>query len=298
MPENVSRWRHALPRVAAGTRSATGGVLQNDFSWNFETPPPKIESFAPNGETVKRDAVLLAEFNQQIKPEAVFPKISTSANGQKIALRLAAQSEIDADKALSEKVKKLLPGHWIAFRADGLLPLVSQITVNFETGIPSAEGGELSVLPHSFVFKTFGSLKLANSFCDYDRNKKECESYEDLEIEFNNPIDAASFDESLVKIEPKFENAKIAVYGNRIEISGCCKQTRRTYKVKVSEKLKDVFGQTLGKDARAEFKIGADEPNLYLTDAENRDFITLDPSAKPVFSVYSVNYTALKVKLS
>lgn len=281
--------------IPAGTKSATGGTLQKDFSWNFETPPPKVESFIPNNETVRRDAVLLAKFNQKINAEAVLSKINLVANSQKIALRLATQAEIAADKKLSETIKALVPNQWIVFRAVDLLPIDSFVSVNFEAGTPSAEGVLTSVKVQNFGFKTFGAMKLTDSFCDYQYKTRECKPYEDLRIEFSNPIEAESFDKSLIKIEPKIENAEIAFYGNGIEISGCCKDTRTTYKVTVSGALKDIYGQALGRDVSAEFKVGGRDAEL---NAErNGDFITLDPSAKRVFSVYSTNYSNLKVKI-
>jgi uncharacterized protein YfaS (alpha-2-macroglobulin family) len=281
--------------IPAGTRSATGASLQKEFVWNFETPPPKVESFIPNRETVRRDSILLANFNQEIIAEDVLPKISLVSNGQKFALRLADQSEISADQILSEKIKKLLPKHWLAFRAVELLPVDAQIDLTFEAGTPSAEGNLTSVLPQNFAFKTFGSLKFEKSFCGYDQRAKECASYEDLQIGFNNPIDEKSFDKSLVKIEPEIEDAKIAIYGSEIEISGD-KTTRTTYKITVAGSLKDKFGQILGKAITTEFKISAESPGLS-SDAENRDFLTLDPSARRRFSVYSTNLPGLKVKI-
>lgn len=281
--------------IPAGTKSATGGTLQKDFSWNFETPPPKVESFIPNNETVRRDAVLLAKFNQKINAEAVLPKINAVASGQKIALRLATQAEINADKKLSETIKTLVPNQWIAFRAVDLLPVDSFVSVNFEAGTPSAEGVLTSVKAQNFGFKTFGAMKLTDSFCGYDRNKIECQSYDDLRIEFSNPIEAESFDKSLIKIEPKIENAEIAFYADEIQIGGCCRDLRTTYKVTVSGALKDIYGQTLGRDVSAEFKIGGRDAEL--SPEKRGDFITLDPSANRVFSVYSTNYQNLKVKI-
>ena len=284
-------------RVKAGTKAVAGGVLQEDYTWNFETPPPRVESFSPNEKTVRREAILLAKFNQQITPEEVLPKIYATANDRKIDLRLAEPAEISADKEISESTKKLPAGSWIAFRAVEPLPLDSAIAVKFETGIPSAEGSETSSTPFFFGFRTFGGLKMTESYCDYDENPKECRSYGNWTIEFNNPLDEQSFDKSLVEIEPKLDEPEFEIYGDRIVISGCCRQTRRTYKVKISEKLKDEFGQTLGKAVSTEFKVGADPASLYLTDRRGNDFITLDPSARRVFSVNSVNYESLKVRL-
>ena len=282
--------------IPKGTKSANGEILQNDFSWTFETPPPKVETFQPSGEIVRHDAILLAAFNQEINAEAVLQKINVTANNQKIALRIANETEIKSDKIISEKIKQLVPKHWIAFRAADLLPPDSPISVGVETGTPSAEGSLTSVSPQNFSFKTYGDLKFEKSHCGYNERETECQSSDDFEIEFNNPIDAQSFDKLLVKIEPKIENAEISFEGSTIEISGGYKKPRAEYKVTISAALKDEFGQKLGTDVSAKFKISAEAESLYY-EKQGSDFITLDPSAKRVFSVYSTNYASLNVKL-
>src|SRR5207248_9108421 len=45
-------------RVPAGTRSATGQVLQKDLTWTFTTPPPKVETMYPQNQIVRRDALM------------------------------------------------------------------------------------------------------------------------------------------------------------------------------------------------------------------------------------------------
>jgi uncharacterized protein YfaS (alpha-2-macroglobulin family) len=295
-PERFPMSTRFTARVAAGTKSANGGVLQKDFSWTFETPTAKVESFSPDGDSVRRDAILLAKFNQEINAEAVLQKITATANGQKIALRLAEKREIERDKKISEAVKGLLPNRWIAFRAADLLPLDSQITVNFEAGTPSAEGDLTSVLPQNFSFKTYGKLKLVMSYCGWSASDTRCNNYDHFKVEFNNKIDEESFDQSMVNIEPKIENPKFSIDGNTLELVEGYRKTRTTYKITVSGALKDEFGQTLGKSVSAEFKTSADEPQLSY-EKQGTDFITLDPAAKPVFSVYSTNYPRLSVKL-
>ncbi len=282
--------------IPAGTKSATGGVLPKEVSWTFSTPAPKVESFVPNGETVRRDALLLASFNQEINAEAVLQKISATAINQKISLRMANPEEIAADEKIYTAVKQLQPNRWIVFRAVDLLPADSPILVNFQIGTPSAEGTLTTATLQGYLFKTFGNLKFAKSFCGYDENEKSCQSYEDLKIEFNNSLDVKSFDKSLVEIEPKIENAEISVNRNQIEISGCCKKTRTTYKVTVKENLKDEFGQTLGKSFSTNFKIGAVPAGLS-QESRGEDFIILDPNGNRTFSVYSTNYSSLKIKL-
>ena len=281
--------------IPAGTKSVNGARLEKGYSWNFETPPARVEDFKPVGTDIKPDAILFAKFNQTIAPSAVLEKISATANGQKIALRLAEKSEIERDEKLSDEIKTLLPNRWIAFRAIDLLPVDTKISISFETGMPSAEGDLRSVAARSFAFRTYGNLKFVKSFCGWDERPSECRAYEDFKLEFNNLLDEKSFDESRVKIEPKLENAQISLDGNEIHIGGA-KNTRTNYKVTVSEKLKDEFGQTLRREVSTEFKTGANEAELSAETDGN--FVTLDPFAlKRTFSVFSTNYKSLDVKI-
>ena len=58
--------------IPAGTKIGGGRrFCRKMFFWTFSTPPPKVESFLPSGQTVRNDALMLAVFNQDINAEAV-----------------------------------------------------------------------------------------------------------------------------------------------------------------------------------------------------------------------------------
>lgn len=280
--------------IPAGTKSAASGILSNEVSWTFSTPPPKVEKFIPLDETVRRDQLVLAVFNQEIDAEAVLAKTTAFAAHRNILLRLANAEEIAADEKIAKAAKDALPNRWLVFRAAGELPPDALIVVNFNAGTASAEGNLTTVESQYFAFKTFGTLKLEKSYCGYDENEKECQSFQDWKIVFNNRLDEKTFDKSQINIEPKIENADFSVSGDSIEISGL-KETRRTYKVTVGGSLSDEFGQSLGKDVSAIFKIGADDAEL--RSSSDGEFVTLDPNGKLEFPVYSTNYPNLNVKL-
>ena len=82
-------------------------------------------------------------------------------------------------------------------------------------------------------------------------------------------------------------------YFDTIEIQGET-SGKTTYTVTVSGEIQDVFGQTLGKDERLTFRVGNAEPLLV---GPQRTFLTLDPAAKPVLSVYAINYSSLNIKI-
>ena len=238
-------------RIPAGTKSATGQVLQKDFVWTFTTPPPKVETMIPNGQIVRRDALMYIRFDQAINPAAVLKTISVNDGGRKLATRLATQEEIDKDPGISYNTKQAQPGRWLAFRAvnadgssENALPAASYISVTVESGTPSAEGPLTTQKPQSYGFNTYGPFKYNRAYCGWENNKN-CSPFEAWYMEFNNPIDASKFTKEMVKIEPAVEGLKIYPSGNHLYFEGY-KKGRTTYKITVDGGLLDIFGQTLG----------------------------------------------------
>jgi alpha-2-macroglobulin len=98
----------------------------------------------------------------------------------------------------------------------------------------------------------------------------------------------------MLRIEPEIPGVTVNIFGNTINIRGAT-VGRTTYKVTVSGEIKDIFGQTLGRDRQLSFKIGPAEPFLIGPDSS---FVTLDPAFKqPVLSLYTMNYNRLDIKV-
>ncbi|HEY0429809.1 MAG TPA: DUF6049 family protein [Pyrinomonadaceae bacterium] len=286
-------------RVPAGTKSATGQVLQKDFVWTFTTPPPKVETMIPNSQITKRDALMYLSFDQAINPQEVLKTISVTAAGRKLPVRLATQEEIDKDGSISYYAKQAQPGRWLAFRAvtgeggtENALPAASPITVTVEKGTASAEGPLKTIAAQSFGFQTYSAMKFQKAVCAWEESPR-CTPFDQWYLEFNNPIDGTNFTKEMVKIEPALENANIYPAGNYIYIQGY-KKGRTTYKITVDGALKDTFGQKLGQPATATIKVGSADPNLY---AQGGTFTVLDPTAKLNYSIYSTNVPAVKMRL-
>ena len=286
--------------VPAGTKSATGAVLSKETAWTFQTPPLKRETYTPNGtRTVRRDAVIFISFDQEINQQAVLDKILVMNGKQILRTRLATNEEIAQDAAAEYYQKRILPRRWLAFRAvdqngktENALPADATISVTIPVGTPSAEGNLTTTKAQSFSFKTFGAMKFRKAYCGYE-SSKTCSPFDAWNFEFSNPLDAAAFDKSSVTIEPAAENLRISAIGNIIQIQGY-KPGRKPYKVTISSGLKDEFGQVLETGATATFNVGAAEPSL---SSQGGSFVILDPTAKPNYSVYSINHAALKVQV-
>ncbi|MGI8788176.1 MAG: DUF6049 family protein [Pyrinomonadaceae bacterium] len=286
-------------RVPAGTKSINGQILGKDVVWTFTTPPPKVEQMIPANQTTRRNALMFVSFDQEINPEAVLRTITVSGAGKKLTTRLATQEEIDKDGSVSYYAKSAQPKRWLAFRAvtnenltENALPAASPITVTVEKGTPSAEGPLTTTKAQSFSFQTFGAMKFVGGWCSYQGNKT-CSPFEDWYMQFTNQIDTATFDKSMVKIEPPVEGLNIYPSGNYIYIQGY-KKGRTSYKVSVDSSLKDIYGQNLIPPATAAINVGAAQANLY---SQGGNFVVLDPTAKPAYSIYSTNHSSVKVRI-
>ncbi|MEP6903800.1 MAG: Ig-like domain-containing protein, partial [Actinomycetota bacterium] len=286
-------------RVAAGTKSATGQVLQKDVTWTFTTPPPKVETMIPNGQVTNREALMFVSFDQEINAEAVLSAIKVTGGGKPLTLRLATPEEIDTDGSVSYYAKQAQPRRWLAFRAitnEGLtkdaLPPDSAITINIPKGTPSAEGPLTTLKDQGFSFRTYGAMKFVGGWCSY-QGSKTCTPADSWYMQFTNPIDGATFDKSMVKIEPPVEGLSIYPSGNYLYFQGN-KKGRTVYKVTLENRIKDTFGQLLDKPAAATFNVGSADANLY---SQGGTFVILDPTAKQTYSIYSTNMPSVRVKV-
>lgn len=277
--------------VPAGTKSATGATLSNTKSWTFTTPPPTVKTTYPvTGAPRPLDSLMFVELDQRIDPAAVLKTIKVTAGHGPLPLRLATNSEIEADVSFKELVKNAEKDRWLAFRAVDALPGNSYFTVTIGPGTPSMEGPRTTSAKQEFNFYTYGPLRITKSECGYG---SECLPQAWFRIEFNNPIDATAFKESQVTIQPAMEGLKPSVQGNAIVIGGI-KKPDTTFNVTLDKSITDVFGQKLGKDETVEFKVGPATSVFWLS---GNGFAVLDPDGPRRLSLYTVNYRTVKVSL-
>jgi len=284
--------------VPKGTKSASGGTLNNAKSWTFTTPVPTVKTTYPDGNAPRPlDTLMFVELDQRIDPAAVLKTIRVTTGKIQRPLRLATKEEIESDENVKDLVKNAEKDRWLAFRAidangdtKSALPSNSHITVTMGPGTPSTEGSRTTASKHEFYFSTFGPLRITNSQCGYNN---VCKPYDQLRIEFNNPIDATAFKESQLLIDPAAEGLKPSIQGNILLISGW-KKAETSLRVTLDKSIRDIFGQSLGKDETREFKIGPSDPLISLS---GNGFAVLDPEGPRRLSLYTVNYRTVRVNL-
>ncbi|MEJ7618942.1 MAG: MG2 domain-containing protein, partial [Pyrinomonadaceae bacterium] len=112
-------------------------------------------------------------------------------------------------------------------------------------------------------------------------------------IAFSNPLNLEKFQSAQVKITPDIPDAKISANYNSISIEGP-KRSNTMYTVALDGDITDTFGQQLTGDQRSSFRVTTADSRLFTT---SEGFVVLDPAGRRAFTVYSVNYRRLKVRL-
>ncbi|MDQ2935886.1 MAG: Ig-like domain-containing protein, partial [Acidobacteriota bacterium] len=283
--------------VPAGTKSALGNALSESKTFTFATPPPTVKNSYPGGESQPRDALMFLEFDQRINEDVVLKRLELKPLASGLRLRRATAEEIASDPSIKEFIKRAQEGRWLVFRAvdsngatKDALPSDTNIEVVVPPGTPSAEGGRSTLKEQSFTFKTYGPLRVSDTQCGY---QKRCSPFDSFVLTFNNQVDVESFQPAHVKITPDIPDVKITLAWNSINIEGV-KRSNTSYTVTLDRAIKDTFNQTLTGNNQFIFKVTKAEPSLFATGG---DFVVLDPAGPRAFTVYSINYTQLRVAL-
>lgn len=237
---------------------------------------------------------MFVSFDQKISKKAVLDKILVEANGRRFRVREATPKEIEADKAVSAMIaaakKQEQVGRFLAFRVGEDLPKASRVTVTVERGTPSAEGPRKTKSNQSFHFRTYGPLKVKRSDCSWGR---DCPPSTPWSITLTNPLDEDAFESSAITVTPTLSRLRTQVSHSRIQIETNSKG-RTTYTVVLPASLRDVFGQTLGRETKIQFKVGKANPNLF----GQSGLVILDPAArKRTFDLFTTNIRSLNIEV-
>ena len=280
-------------KIAQGTKSATGNLLAAERSFTFTTPTPRLQTAWPQGSPQRLDAPMFVRFDQQIDAAAVLKTIKVKAGGKAYATRRLTADEIarhDEVKSLVDSAQANGQGdRWVAFATTEPFPKDTRVEVTIGPGTPSAEGPNTTPDEQSFAFETYPPLAIIRAECGWG----ECPPGAPFAIEFNNPLDADRFDAVQVTTTPAIPRVNVTHNGNYLSVQGLT-AGQTAYATVVSGGLMDVFGQTLGKDARLAWKTGKAYPNFYGPSG----MVVLDPAARaPTLDVFTTNYDAVKVRL-
>src|SRR5207253_11466773 len=134
-------------------------------------------------------------------------------------------------------------------------------------------------------------LRVERAECGYQN--KNCAPTHPFAITFNNPLNVDKFDESMITVSPEIPGLRVVQQYSYVTLQGATK-ARTTYKVTVSSKVPDEFGQTLGSEKTYTWPVGDAYPTFFGPSG----MVVLDPiAAKHTLDFFSTNYEQLKVRL-
>ncbi len=276
--------------VPGGTESATGEPLAEPLSFTFETPPVQIVDGSPGQhDPVALQPVVTLAFDQAVDAQAIADIVRLEGSGA-IPLRLATDAEVAADPLAIRLASAHPSERVVALRPVSALPTSSTFAVQLPAGTPSAEGPLLTRATQGRTFTTFSTLKLDSQHCNWD---EACRPTSGWYLDFNNPLDVAAFDPSMVTVDPPVPGLSVHAQHDAIQITGAM-EGRTKYTVTVSAALSDTFGQTLGRAAEAMFDVGPADRTL---GGPGDHMVVLDPAGPAAFTVWSTNYDTLKVRV-
>jgi len=286
----ATRYEVELP---AGVASATGERLADGLRWTFTTAPPRLVGALPRaGRTTDRDPLMALSFDQEMDADSVLSRLRVTADDRARPVRLATAAEIEAEEAMTRWLDRRRPGRTVVLRASAPLPRDARIAVTVPAGTPSGEGPVRTDTAQAFEFRTYGPLDVAEATCR-SGDADLCRPGQSWHLRMTNRLDGEAFADSLVRIEPPLPGARVTARREWITIAGAS-EPRRRYRVFLDPRLRDTFGQRLGRTDTATFEVGPVPPSLA---SRGGPFVALDPEGPRALAVRSVNLDALAVRL-
>ncbi|GAB4535341.1 MAG: hypothetical protein Kow0063_19530 [Anaerolineae bacterium] len=266
-------------RIAAGLTDTTGGVLEDDFTWEFTTLMPAVVATYPGPQTqyVSTEPTIHIAFNQPMdheSAEAAF-ELKNLATGQVIEgeFEWHAEGLVLPDEATYE------PYQWSWSRGEGpeqvgvetmsftpaqALDFSQTYQATLTKGAKGARGQAGTQKPYEWTFET---IKYPRIVSTYPRDgEQKADPWGGLEITFSSPINPESLNGNFI-IRPTVAPTQVFTYwwnsDTRLNISFPT-QASTDYQVTLRGDIQGRYGQELGKDTTIRWRTRAMDPIVYV----------------------------------
>ncbi|MCP5464911.1 MAG: hypothetical protein H7A33_07800 [Deltaproteobacteria bacterium] len=237
--------------AAAGTESLLGFALLKEFSSQFETPSPLLESVdpQPGKKNIELMPQFVMRFNQELDPNLVRPQLQLLQNGTPRPYQIKCLEVIEniaGKKTTKPDCSRLTVKPETTFQKN------SEIVLKLSKGVASPQGPLTSTVDYEHQFTTYSDFKITNITCE-----DPCYPQARVKIFSTTPLQTKDVIES-VQFEPELKLGKDH-YGYWDEKRAAfylyvSLKPNTTYKVKTLKTLKDQFGQVAPEEMTGEFK--------------------------------------------
>ncbi|MBV70544.1 MAG: hypothetical protein CMH52_04265, partial [Myxococcales bacterium] len=272
--------------------SISGQSLPDDQRLTFTTNAPKVVQsgalFGVSKEHLK--PWLYVKFDQNVVTEGVAKHVQLMGDGNTKKIKRATAAEVKTIKTSLRGFKEAEINRWIIFKPLSELKPDTAYAVSLQAGIHSLEGPRPSNRSYDFRFRTYPPLKVLSVRCGY---RNTCLSSSSVVVELSNPIESDGFKSDQISIRPRVEGLDVYVRDDRLVLSGSF-QSGKNYRLTVAKSVKDIYSQRLKKPFTHRFKVSAAKPRVQLP---GRSMVVLDPMAKGLFSIFSLNLETIEYEL-
>lgn len=242
---NATRFTVTIPTTL---KALDDSIFSQPYAWTFETQRPNVVSISPyngaGGITLSPEIII--GFNQPVNPDMLRPFIKL--------FNLNSNSPLQYNISWNGNDKK-----GVKITPAGKLEVGNTYKLVIEKGLTGTEGPLPMESSNEIMFSTYGALQFRGTIPAL--NSIYPENY--LRLIFSNPIyqyKTKAEIASVINIEPNLE-PQLAwydddwVYGSEVYVRYNFKPGIQ-YKVTLKAGIRDVYGQTLGKDEVITFTVG------------------------------------------
>lgn len=234
--------------VPAGLRSQDGGVLQNEYNWEFSSERPRVEEISPRRDYDFASSVasVSASFNQEIDAKSIGDRfILYDKNKNKVPGRI------------------IVKGRVVGFYPSQLLKREERYEAVIKQGVNSLEGPNGMETDYSWSFGVAAKpAVISTSPANEDKNVSE--QYR-IEVNFKTPMEEKSLkDNVLINPEPATKpSIYFSSYGDKNLLSiGTYLGRSTTYTITIGAEAKDQYGVSLGTPYTFKFETAPCKPSI------------------------------------
>ena len=276
-------------RVSAQISDLQGRKPAAPISRSLTLSPPNIIASTLGTKNVGLEPLLTVKFDQPVVRESVLSKAYLQTTGGRIPIREISAEEAEAKHTgIKQQVKSARQDTIFLLTPSQPLTPGADYTLVVAPGVKSQEGPQRMEQAFHATFSTYQPLKLLPPKPNDLRGPRDA-----LYLGFNNDIDQSSFEPSFVTVTPTIPDMEVRSRGSWVGILGT-KVGNSTYKVTVSPRLSDTFGQTLAKPVTANFITGP-FPKRLVSDLSS--MAVLDPTVSSRLTFFSTNIEKVNLEV-
>ncbi len=274
-------------RVAAGLADTTGGVLADDFTWEFTTLMPAVVATHPDDDTmyVSTEPTIYVAFNQPMdraSAEAAF-QLKNVATGESVP----GTFEWHDEGLVPPRGYAFEPYRWSWGRGEGPSPdeaegaervgvetmaFTPAQALDFATayrasvarGAQGAGGQVGTQTPYAWTFETIQVPRIV--YTDPADGNERADPWGGLEVTFSSPMDPESINGNFA-IRPTIAPTQVFTYwwdsDTQLQISFPI-EPNASYEVTLSGDIAGRYGHKLGQDTTIRWRTRARDPFVYL----------------------------------